>query len=434
MQVTDALSLANAVISFNKGNGVKVIEIMNNLNLGWNEIGSTVQTLSSTPFTQATTPKLHPALISSGVSKMDIKGSAGGLTIFSATGVTIKHCTFNIKNTHNIIVRNLKFDEMWEWDEATKGQYDSNDWDFIDIGNGGTTTNVWIDHCTFTKAYDGIVDTKGGSYNITFSWNKYIGDDEATNQNSFVRQQIAVLESSRPTFYNFLRTNGFSEEQIIEIIQGHDKTHLLGQNDLDSANNVCTMTCHHNWAINLWDRNMPRLRAGNVHNYNNYVDDQGVLVERRLRDSVAATMTASAQSALNNTYSFDPPINGCISTENGAFLVEKNVFIDCLWPLRNNQTDPTNPAYTGKIEALDTIYIFHNTDGTTTNIRGNSTDSGSPLGPFQAPIIPFSWNGFSSLPYSYTLDDPSNVQSIVTAGAGAGTLTWDKSNWLKTSY
>ena len=43
----------------------------------------------------------------------------------------------------------------------SKGNYDKNDWDFIDLGNGGTVTNIWLDHCTFTKAYDGIVDIKG---------------------------------------------------------------------------------------------------------------------------------------------------------------------------------------------------------------------------------------------------------------------------------
>jgi len=113
--------------------------------------------------------------------------------------------------------------------------------------------------------------------------------------------------------------------------------------------------------------------------------------------------------------------------------VEKSVYIDCLWPLRNNQTDPSNPEYTGKIQALDTIYQMDSTV-----IRGNSTDPGNPLGPFQAPIIPFSWNlSGNQLPYSYTADDPSQLQSIVTsptAGAGAGILTWAKTNWLVTAY
>jgi len=86
-------------------------------------------------------------------------------------------------------------------------------------------------------------------------------------------------------------------------------------------------------------------------------------------------------------------------------LVEKSVYIDCLYPLRNNQTDITDPTYTGKILAWNMIYQMDSTV-----VRGNSTDSGSPLGPFQAPIIPFSWNPASGapngqLPYTYTMDD-----------------------------
>ena len=438
-KVTNALQLANAVLAFNKTGGIKVIEIMSDLDLGWNEIGSAVQSLGSTPFTAAATPQLHPRLITTGVSKMDIKYKNGGLTIFSANGATIRHCTFNIKSTHNIIVRNLKFDEMWEWDEATKGNYDKNDWDFIDLGNGGAVSNIWIDHCTFTKAYDGIVDMKAGSTFVTLSWCKYTGDDEATNANSFVWQQINALEASRSsyTFYNFLRNNGFSTTNIVQIIQGHDKTHLMGSNSLKTENQNLWATFHHLWMHNCWDRAVPRLRAGNVHDFNIYVDDTDALAAKRLRDAVQRTMSQSSSNALKNTYSFNPPLNGSISTEGGAILVEKSVYNDCLTPLRNNQTDPSNPVYTGKILGLDMIYQMDST-----MVRGNSTDPGSPLGPFQATLIPFSWNPASGapggqLPYAYTPDDPSQLTNIVTsptAGAGAGVLTWNKTNWLLTAY
>ena len=171
-----------------------------------------------------------------------------------------------------------------------------------------------------------------------------------------------------------------------------------------------------------------------MHDYNLYLDDSGVLAAKRLRDTRAAAMTTALQNTLNNTYSFNPPINGSISTESGALLVEKSIYSDCLFPLRNNQTDITDPTYTGKIQATDSIYVFHNTDGSVVNVRGNSTDSGNPMGPFQAPIIAFSWNGFTSLPYTYTPEDPGVLQSSVTSGAGAGVLTWTKDNWLKTAY
>jgi pectate lyase len=427
-KVYTATDLENALNS----KTVKVIEIMNDLNLGYNEIEASAKT-NSEPFRSAATPLLHPVLLQTGVSLIDVQKKTG-LTIFSANGSTIRHAKLNIKNCSNIIVRNLRFDQLWEWDESTKGQYDRNDWDFITLGDGGAVSNVWVDHCTFTKSYDGILDTKAGCSAITISWCRYTGDDGANNTNSWVWQQINSLESNKTShaMYNFLRTRGFSTTNIVTIMQAHDKTHLAGQNDLDPNNATISMTFHHLW-LGVWDRCVPRLRAGNVHDYNLYVDDTLVLAAKRLRDAIAATMSTADQNTLNNTYSFDPPVNGSISTESGALLVEKSVYIDCLYPLRNNQTDPSDPEYTGKIEALDTIYQMDSTV-----VRGNSTDSGNPMGPFQAPIIAFSWNlTGNQLPYTYTPDDPSQLQNIVTsptAGAGAGVLTWNKTNWLITTY
>ena len=435
-KVTTPLELANALLAANKTAGaIKVIEIMNDLDLGSIEVGAAVRALPSTPFRAHQAPKLHPRLIVTGVSLIDISPK-GGLTIFSANGAAIRHATFNLKGTSNVVIRNLKFDELWEWDEATKGDYDANDWDFIDLGNGGATSNVWIDHCTFTKTYDGIVDFKAGTRNVTLSWCRYVGDDGATNARSFVRQQIAALETNRAAypFYNFLRTNGFSVEDIVTIQQGHDKTHLLGAGALDPDNATLSATFHHQWFTNCWDRCVPRLRAGNVHNFNLYVDDTGVLAARRLRDSRAAALSTSLQNTLNNTYSFSPPINGSIATEGGSVLVERSVYLDCLWPLRNNQTDVSNPIYTGKIKAVDSLYQFHNANGTTTSVRGDSTDAGNPLGPFQAPVIPFSWNGFVTLPYVYVADDPATLLARLQTGAGAGVVDWPKVNWLKTTY
>ncbi|MGA2242985.1 MAG: immunoglobulin domain-containing protein [Verrucomicrobiota bacterium] len=423
-KVTNSLDLANALLSaYQTAGSVKVIEITTNLDLGWNEIDPAVKGLPSTPFRVHTAPLLHPRLLVTGVSKIDIR-PLSGLTIFSANGATIRHATFNLKSAGNIIVRNLKFDEMWEWDEATTGAYDNNNWDFIDISSG--VSNIWVDHCTFTKAYDGVIDTQAGSTNMTISWCKFAGDDGATNPNSFVWQQINWLEAALPTgtnkMYNAIRTAGCSTTNIVTIIQGHDKTSIAG-GGTDPANLTMSMTYHHDWFNNCWDRVVPRLRGGNVHDYNIYVDDTLLQAAKNLR----------SQFTISSAYSFNPPMNGAISTEGGAILVEKSVYIDCQYPLRNNQTDPSDAFYTGKIKAIDTIYQMNSTV-----IRGDSTDPGNPMGPSQATIIPFSWNwGGDQLPYTYTPDDPAQLQAIITSptgGAGSGVLNWDKTNWLMTVY
>ncbi len=384
-KVYTPLQFCQAIYAANKDQGVKVIEIMNDLDLGWKEIGADAQAVGALT-DGSSVVKLHPKLLTTGVSGCYINPKNGGLTIFSANGSAIRHCGLGVKATSNIIIRNLKFDEYWEWDEQGKGQYDKNNWDFIALSSGGgTVDHVWIDHCTFTLAYDGLADNKGGVSSVTYSWCKYAGDDGATNPNSFVRQQINALETNMSAYamYNFLRTHGFSVEDIVQVLQGSKKGTAVGETSLNPVNMNASVTFHHNWFNNMWDRH-PRLAGGQVHNYNIYVYCTDVLAARRMRDARVAAMSPADQYTMENTYSFKPSINGSISTEDGAMLVEKSVYIDNNYPLRNNQTDPSNPIYTGKIKALDTIYSYLETNGSTTYVRGNSTDPGNPLGPFQA--------------------------------------------------
>ncbi|RXD24976.1 pectate lyase, partial [Acinetobacter baumannii] len=72
-----------------------------------------------------------------------------GLTIFSKNGAKLTHGALIFKRSNNIVIRNIEFDELWEWDESTKGKYDKNDWDYITLEQ---SSNIWIDHCTFGKA------------------------------------------------------------------------------------------------------------------------------------------------------------------------------------------------------------------------------------------------------------------------------------------
>ena len=109
VNVYTALDLANALVAANKTAGsVKVIEIMNDLNLGWNEIGSAVQNLASTPFRAHNPPQLHPVLLGHRHESDGHQAQEAGLTIFSANGATIRHCNFNPKDCNNLIIRNLE--------------------------------------------------------------------------------------------------------------------------------------------------------------------------------------------------------------------------------------------------------------------------------------------------------------------------------------
>lgn len=415
-KVYTATDLAAAL---KRNSGVKVVEIMNDLDLGWNEIPSAAQ---AAPFTAHNSPQTHPVLLQTGVSKITVDGF-NGLTIFSANGAKIKHAALVFKRSSNVVIRNLEFDELWEWDEASKGDYDKNDWDYITLEEN---SNVWIDHCTFNKAYDGVVDSKKGTSGVTISWSLFRGDDRGSN--SWVTQQINALEANPSAYpmYAYLRSSavGLSKNDIIAIVSSQKKGHLVGANSLDSSNASLTITLHHNYYIDMQDR-LPRLRGGNAHVYNVLVDNSAA------REAYKRITPAMASAISSKGYKFSVTSNGAISTEGGAVLVEKSNFIDIVYPVRNNQTNPSDSQYTGKIKAMDTMYSL---DGAA--FRGDSDTAGSPLAPVPAPVIAFSWSGISSLPYSYTADDPAGLAGQLTAsgGAGAGKLSWDKTNWLKTQY
>nr|WP_082096962.1 hypothetical protein [Paenibacillus wulumuqiensis] len=416
-KVYNATDLAQAL---RKNSGIKVIEIMNDLDLGWNELPAAAKT---SPFAAHNAPLTHPVHKKTGVSKLSIDGF-DGLTIFSANGAKIKHTGITVKRSSNLIIRNLEFDELWEWDEASKGDYDKNDWDYLTIE--GASSKVWIDHCTFNKAYDGIVDVKKGSSGVTISWSYFRGDNG--NSGSWVRQQIEAMEASKSAYpmYNYLRSSavGMTMEDIIAISSGQKKTHLVGATEFASDNADLEVTLHHNYYLDIQDR-MPRLRGGNAHAYNIVMDASGLAAaKKRITPAMEKAITSKG-------YHFTVTSNGAISTEDGALLVEKSRIMDVASPIRNNQADPTDASYTGKIRALDTIYV---NDGKT--FRGDSDSAGSPLAPYPAPAKPFSWNRFSTLPYNYQTDDPATLVTRLLAadGAGSGKLGWAKENWLLTRY
>ncbi|HZG55259.1 S-layer homology domain-containing protein [Paenibacillus sp.] len=416
-QVTDAAELHAAL----NDPATKVIEVMNDLDLGWEEIPESAR---SAPFAKHNEPLTHPVLLETGVSKITIAG-VNGLTLFSRHGAEIRHAAFTIKNSKNVIIRNLEFDELWEWDEATKGEYDRNDWDYISIEDG--SENIWIDHATFNKAYDGVVDVKGASNGVTISWSLIRGDDGGAD--GWVAQQFDELERlpAKYPMYQFLRGLGLTKEDVIAISAGQKKGHLVGSGTTND-NAALEITLHHNYYDDLMDR-IPRLRGGNAHVYNVVVDstdayEAGQRLTEAMREAIAGA-----------GYKFDVTSNAAISTENGAVSVESSVIRDVAFPIRNNQTDPDDPFYTGKIRALNTLYSYGGTEFT-----GGSDEDGSPLAPAPAAAIPFSWTaneygGIAELPYlPHAMLAPEALEARLAAadGAGAGNVFWSKDNWLKT--
>jgi len=437
-----------AAISKVKSGAVKVIEIANDLDLGYTEVGGDTVKATYSFFESNIAPKLHPTLMTSGVSKITIQ-NFNGLTIYSKNGATLRHAELNIKAGSNLIIRNLKFDELWEWDEATKGDYDSNDWDYITIGDTSTATGgIWIDHCTFYKSYDGIVDVKKGASivgatgaatqaanGITISWSEVLPGDGSNG--AFTQAMFDKLEASKSSYamYNYLR-NALTQAEIKQVASTVKKGHLIGATSLGETSGY-TVTLHHNRYVDLQDR-MPRLRSGDVQVFNIYADASNARTIKKWFD---------AKGISTSTYKFGITSNGSISTEGGMVEVLNSFYKGVQTPLRNNQqcSDNTCSSYTGGIRAYATRHELlsgddasymgspqstYSDNGLTWMIwQGDSSAADSSLGPTQATAISFAWKN-GTPPAPKVLHAATELPALLSSNAGAGRVSLTAAQWM----
>lgn len=134
----------------------------------------------------------------------------------------LKNISLNIRDYSNVIIRNLKMHEVF---------YPNDD---LTIDH---CHHVWIDHCELHSkigtgfghdTYDGLLDIKKGSHHVTVSW---------------------------CYFHDHMKT----------VLIGHSDNN--GDQDKDIQ-----VTFHHNWFSNTDGRN-PSLRFGQVHYFNNYLEN-----------------------------------------------------------------------------------------------------------------------------------------------------------------
>ncbi len=390
---------------------IKVIEINNDLNLGYEELQWQYDLSEFSKIVKShNKPLLHPTLIESGVSKINIQ-DRHSLMIFSKSGHTIKHASFIIKRSEDIVFRNLRFDEIWEFDEATKGDYDRNDWDYFTLED---SNGVWLDHLVFGKAYDGLIDLKEGSKNVTISFSSFIFEP-----NDFIYEQFAFLEENINNYplYQFLRNSGMTIDEIVTLYSSQKKGHLVGASELDERNKELSLTLHHNIYRNLQDR-LPRLRAGNVHIYN-------VILDNSYLYKVKNDLSRRYRHVFDNSQ-FKIGVNnqGIITTENGACLMENSVFIDVSTPIKNNQKNK-ELIYTGKYRVINSIYQLNDY-----TFRGGSEDSNTPFRAYQVEPLEFNWNGFTELYYHYQLADVITLTDNLKEEK-VGLISDEKINWLK---
>lgn len=404
-KVSTAEGFLKALASAKKAKKAAVIEITEDIALGSKEIGSALTTYKTVVEAANNQPLLHPTLLKTGVSMINIK-EMEGLTIFSKNGAKITHACFNISRSKNIIIRNLVFDEIWEWDENTKGNYDRNDWDYITAQNG--VTALWVDHCTFYKAYDGIIDVKKAAAaetsDVTISYSKFLPGSEG----EFFDAMMRILEANpaKYPYYNSLRsTYGMTKEQVRGYAYGQKKTHLIGASDSEANTKNLRVTLANNYYKDSMDR-LPRMRAGFAHVYNCIMDSSSLYTLRNtVKNSTAKSKIVS---------------NGAISTM-GANVLLQNDKID---GIVNVLLSGNGNSAAGAIGASDCYYTLG-------GVKQNITV----LDKTNAGLVLDKASFLNALPYKQVaLQEAETLEQTVLPYTGAGTVTMTATQWMQTSY
>ena len=398
----------NAIQSVKKSGKASVIELTADIALGDKEVNN-FDSYSSFITAHKLEPLTHPTLLKTGVSMLKL-ADMSNLTIYSKNGAKITHTCIDITGSNNIIIRNIEFDEIWEWDDYTEGAYDRNDWDYMTIEKG--SSDIWVDHCTFYKSYDGVIDVKTpvNDSNITISWCEFL---PASEDNVFFDEMMNAMKANPDNYpyYKHLLEEGMTDQQIYNYAYGQKKTHLLGQSDDDSSAKNITLTLANNYYKNSMDR-MPRLRYGTAHVYNCIMDAQDL---REMRLDIEKTNPELAKKIVSNG----------ASSNCGAHMLLENCYMS---GITNALISGNGSSPAGYINAFNTIYML---DGVQQELKvALNTDKEG-----EVALVQDKDEFKKDLPYTgYTLYAASELDTKVKPYTGAGKLTLTTLQWEKTSY
>ena len=285
-------------------------------------------------------------------------------TIFAAgAGATLRHGTIEIHGAVNVIIRNLRFRDLWEYDPT--GKYDRFGWDFIRITNSGKehSHHVWVDHCDFAKAYDGALDITHGSDLVTVSWCRFGGDESGPHK------KVMLI--------------------------GHSSSTGAGEIDQGRLN----VTLHHNFFQNIADR-APRVRFGNVHAYNNFIDgaENATISVMKAVTLVENCFYKDARIATTFSHAADT-----VKKDHAGTLVVVNS--------RNESPRLAAPAASAKEDPNRAFEIDHNFKSSVERFTLA----------FNAPAE-WTWEARNQLPYGYRLDPADAVPALLAKFAGTGKL------------
>lgn len=485
-QVSTAAELVEAVYEAQSGS-VKVIEIMKDINAGYNEARVNAKYMDSSKptcvFLQESmnvgVSVINPLLQKAGgVSKIQIK-KTDGLTIFSRYGASLYRTSFDIQDSANdIVIRNIKMDGSWQWDNHEEKLQKESGITYVKV-NGD---NVWIDHCEFTIAPDGCIDMESDAHGVTYSWCKFGMDPDEAVANETIHDSIMYLEDlyqkdlaaiqagtqtaysvdvNRGTRYRKMREAGATPEEIMQYTAYHSKVHLCGAGDKDvKTNPYLRLSLGYNLYNSIGQR-VPMIRQGTGHMYNCYVDD---------------SKHSALENKLQKVYGISNGVTGytlsrCINARNGASIAADTcVFNGINGPLVGNELQGNDRANMTDVWANSFSNAYNHAlivNSRTTNTKGETYQGSSwdKEGENQftadfkwhdkSTIKKWAWSStvtteFSGetylgvfeldygydekLPYEYQLVPLDDVEQVVKTYAGMGVYDMTPEQWCQVKY
>lgn len=431
---------------------VHVIEIENDLNLGFKKLSNTYGIVSS--FGSENSSLSHSEMFKeNGISQIKIENTSN-LLIYSKNGAKLTHASFKLTSDTDVVFRNLQFDEMWQWEDAHEptedgtladniGDYDWYGWAYFKISFCGY---IWIDHCTFGKSYDGQIDISNPVYDankdvsirapykadggngVHISWcNFNSGSDD---KDGYLYKMMEAIEENYQAggtdylYHNALREAGASFEDILYgVAIPQKKGFLCGDGsakeyDYNLKLQVSFANCKF---TNLEDR-IPKLRGGNAYMYNCVVDSSQYYGYRTTLRSLKA---ANAVSAVKSNWKCALVSQGIVCGNGGSVMAEHCIFRGIETILKNNDSgNGTSGSSNGGYKIENCIY--QKTEGKNTSISNSVSTT------LKASF--FSWHTEDGTqPFttaSYGLDNLEKILANDKYGSGA---TGDYLNLLKCS-
>jgi pectate lyase len=220
-------------------------------------------------------------------------------TVYGLRGATLQGGNLLLTNVSNVIIRNMTFVDAhdcfpsWDPNDGATGNWNS----LYDNVTLSGSTNVWIDHNTYTdgpnpdslepvyfgrpfQVHDGLNDIIKGSDLVTFSYNDLFG---------------------------------------------HDKSMLIGSTNTPGVDvGKLRVTLHHNRFADLGQR-MPRVRFGQVDVYNN-------LYKATDNDTFIYALGVGVQSAIYAENNFvvrseSVPVEDFVFNWGGTVMTEKGTLL-----------------------------------------------------------------------------------------------------------